>query len=34
MLFANDMILIDETHDDVNHRLKIWKQDLSLKTLV
>lgn len=35
MLFANDIVLIDEIHDGVNARLEVWRQTLmSIKVQV
>nr|XP_016498922.1 PREDICTED: uncharacterized protein LOC107817584 [Nicotiana tabacum] len=31
MLFADDIVLIDETHDGVNARLEVWRQTLESK---
>lgn len=31
LLFANDIVLIDETRDGVNDRLKVWRQALEFK---
>ncbi|XP_070018740.1 uncharacterized protein [Nicotiana sylvestris] len=31
MLFANDIVLIDETWGDVNERLEVWRQTLESK---
>ncbi|XP_070008570.1 uncharacterized protein [Nicotiana sylvestris] len=31
MLFADDIVLIDETRDDVNTQLEIWRQNLESK---
>lgn len=31
MLFAGNIILIDETHDEANAKLEIWRQTLESK---
>lgn len=31
MLFANNIVLIDETHDKVNSELEVWRQTLEYK---
>ncbi len=31
MIFADDIVLMDETRDGVNRKLKLWRSTLELK---